>query len=94
MGTSTGGISLYDLRMIRPYQSIQSPRIPSAHQIADPTREQYRMRKRSAAVAPNASIGPSDVGNIVLSAVAKSFKVWHSETGENAATISPPSSQS
>ncbi|KAE8228009.1 hypothetical protein CF326_g7074 [Tilletia indica] len=93
VGTSTGHILLYDLRMNRPYQSKDQGFGLPIKSLIWPGSNLSGLRKRSAAIASDASIGPSDVRNMVLSADAKIIKVWHSETGENAATITPPSSQ-
>ncbi|KAE8215231.1 hypothetical protein CF327_g1445 [Tilletia walkeri] len=76
MGTSTGGISLYDLRMIRLYQFKDQGFGLSVKSSIWPGSNLSGLRKRSATVASDAATGPSDVGNMVPSADAKSFKVW------------------
>ncbi|KAK0540223.1 Small ribosomal subunit biogenesis [Tilletia horrida] len=94
VGTSTGHILLYDLRMNRPYQSKDQGFGLPIKSLAWPGSNLSGLRKRAAAAASSdAALGPSDVRNMVLSADAKIVKVWNAESGENAATITPPSSQ-
>ncbi|CAD6940012.1 unnamed protein product [Tilletia controversa] len=93
VGTSTGHTLLYDLRMNRPYQSKDQGFGLPIKSLIWPGSNLSGLRKRSAAAAAaSSSDAPSDVRNMVLSADAKIIKVWNSETGENAATITPPSS--
>lgn len=92
VGTSTGHILLYDLRMNRPYQSKDQGFGLPIKTLIWPGSNLSGLRKRTAATS-DVSLNPSDTRNMVLSADAKIIKVWHAQSGENAATVTPPSSQ-
>ncbi|KAK0544917.1 Small ribosomal subunit biogenesis [Tilletia horrida] len=94
VGTSTGHILLYDLRMNRPYQSKdQGFGLPIKTLIWPGSNLSGLRNRSSAAQTEYSSLNSSDAQSMVLSADAKIIKVWHSESGENAATITPPSAQ-
>ncbi|PWZ01845.1 WD40 repeat-like protein [Testicularia cyperi] len=85
VGTSTGHVLLYDLRMDRPYQSKDQGFGLPIKKVSWPGDK---------AAASTGGVGPrtrTEAEGKVMSADAKVIKVWDKETGENLVSVTPPS---
>ncbi|CCF49376.1 hypothetical protein NDA11_000612 [Ustilago hordei] len=85
VGTNTGHVLLYDLRMDRPYQTKdQGFGLPI----------KKVMWPGDKAASTTGSVGPrtrSEAEGKVLSADAKVIKVWDKDSGDNLVSVTPPS---